>query len=86
MEAAYGALSGRVGPGTRTRLEAAQKAWSGYAEASCELIANGDGGGSVAPMYRANCLEEMRDERARYLRESTGCSDTAPHCIEAFED
>jgi hypothetical protein len=37
-------------------------------------------------MYRANCLEEMRDERARYLRESTGCSDTAPHCIEAFED
>jgi uncharacterized protein YecT (DUF1311 family) len=86
MEAAYRALAGRVEPGTRVRLEAAQKAWNGYLEATCELIAKGGGGGSIAPMYHANCLEEMRNERARYLRKSMGCSDTAPHCIEAFVD
>ena len=52
MEAAYGALPRRVGPGTRARLEAVRKAWSGYVEASSDPIANGGGGGSVVPMYR----------------------------------
>ncbi|HVI06279.1 MAG TPA: lysozyme inhibitor LprI family protein [Sphingomicrobium sp.] len=54
-------------PQTSRLLLRSQRAWLKYRDAQCELMADEDRGGSIAPLEQGKCLTGMTRERTEAL-------------------
>ncbi len=82
LNAVYRDAMARVGSDSalRKKLTAAQKAWIGFRDAECALVATGAGGGSAAPMVEQGCIEDLTRKRIDVLQGYLHCPEGDLSC------
>jgi uncharacterized protein YecT (DUF1311 family) len=81
LNSAYGALMKRLGDSQKAMLHASEKAWIGYRDAQCKLVASGVDGGSAQPMVKANCLGDLTEARLKELNYQLTCQEGDMTCL-----
>jgi uncharacterized protein YecT (DUF1311 family) len=81
LNSAYGTLMKRLGDNQKAMLKASEKAWIGYRDAQCKLVASGVDGGSAQPMVTANCLGDMTEARLKELNHQLTCQEGDMTCL-----
>jgi uncharacterized protein YecT (DUF1311 family) len=56
----------------RELLQAAQRLWLRYRDATCDWQSDNVRGGSAATLYAINCLAEVTEGQAKYLDDARG--------------
>jgi uncharacterized protein YecT (DUF1311 family) len=64
----------------RPLLRASQRAWIVFRDEECAFRTSGAAGGSIYPMIKQNCLEELTRVRAQELRNFLNCPDGDLSC------
>jgi uncharacterized protein YecT (DUF1311 family) len=75
LEAVYKKLTKKISPEGRTKLRAAQNAWTAYRKMQCEFNTLGTLGGSVQPMVLSRCYEAFAEEQTKILKEQLECEE-----------
>ena len=65
----------------RTLLRDAQREWIRFRDAQCDLATLAVRGGSIEPMIRAQCLQELTEARTRQLEELADCKEGDLSCV-----
>ncbi|MDJ1464299.1 lysozyme inhibitor LprI family protein [Nitratireductor sp. GZWM139] len=65
----------------RTLLRDAQRAWIAFRDAECDLATLGVRGGSIEPMIRAQCLEDLTEDRSDQLEDLVDCQEGDLNCL-----
>lgn len=83
LNARYSAAMSRYENNEEARqlLRDAQRAWIRFRDAECDLVTLGVRGGSIEPMIRAQCLQELTETRARQLEELAQCEEGDVSCL-----
>ncbi|WP_367717167.1 lysozyme inhibitor LprI family protein [Nitratireductor sp. GISD-1A_MAKvit] len=83
LNARYGAVMRRYESNEEGRrmLQDAQRAWIRFRDAECALATLSVRGGSIEPMIRAQCLQELTETRARQLEELAQCEEGDLSCL-----
>ena len=68
LQALLGELDKALPPASVNGFHANQRQWSALAKRECTWERNLSGGGSMAPMVYANCLEERTRQRIDWLK------------------
>lgn len=80
LNADYRAVMARLSPGSRNRLQAAQRSWLQFRDAECAFRSMGQDGGSVAPATVASCVADLTKRRAADLASLRTCKDGDTSC------
>ncbi|HVW75258.1 MAG TPA: lysozyme inhibitor LprI family protein [Rhizomicrobium sp.] len=81
LNAAYANLMKRFDARQQAMLRASEKAWLGYRDAQCRLVASGVEGGSAQPMVMADCLGELTQARLKELTFQLTCQEGDMTCL-----
>ena len=55
--------------GAQKLLVTAQKAWIGFRDAHCAVVAHTNEGGSMEPLMRFSCLADVTEQRTKQLKD-----------------
>lgn len=69
----YAQLGGKLEPDARKLLRDAERAWVDYRDKECEFETAGSAGGSIRPMYIAQCQTALTKRRIRELETQRHC-------------
>lgn len=69
----YAQLSRNAGPEERKLLREAQRAWLTFRDKECEYETAASAGGSIRPMYIAQCLTALTRHRIREFAAQRDC-------------
>jgi len=70
----------RTDVGTARYMTMAQRAWTAFRDAECDLVASGTTGGSIQPTISSTCLESMTQLRIKTLRGYLDCDGNDLSC------
>lgn len=65
---------------TAVLLTTAQRAWIAYRDAECDFMSAGVTGGSIYPMIRAGCVEDLTRARADDFKRYLACEEGDLSC------
>ena len=69
----YAQVAGKLDPDARKLLRDAERAWVDYRDKECESQTAGSAGGSIRPMYTAQCQTALTKRRIRELEAQRDC-------------
>jgi uncharacterized protein YecT (DUF1311 family) len=81
LNSAYNTLLKRFDAKQQAMLRASEKAWLGYRDAQCRLVASGVEGGSAQPMVTADCLGDLTTARLKELNFQLTCQEGDMTCL-----
>ena len=81
LNEAYRTLLKRFDTQQQTMLRASQRAWLGYRDAQCRMVASGVDGGSAQPMVTADCLGDLTLARLKELNFQLACREGDMSCL-----
>lgn len=80
LGAAYQALTERITPEGREKLEAARQAWIAYRDAQCDFDTFGSRDGTLYPMVQSTCLASLTRAQTQLLNEQLNCQEGDLSC------
>lgn len=80
LNAAYAKLRKGLSPASQSRLVDSQRAWIAFRDKECLMRSNGPDGGSVAPMIRASCAEDLTRDRTKAIEALGACAEGDLSC------
>lgn len=69
----YGQLVAKLDPDARKLLRDAERAWVDYRDKECEFATAANAGGTIRPMYIAQCQTALTKRRTRELEVQRDC-------------
>lgn len=81
LNAAYTKLRTRLGPESRTRLQAAEEAWIRFRDRECAFIGAPTAGGSIHGMIVAQCQARLTLVRVKDLEAQLNCQEGDLSCV-----
>lgn len=81
LNAAYTKLRTRLGPESRTRLQAAEEAWIRFRDRECAFIGAPTTGGSIHGMIVAQCQARLTLVRVKDLEAQLNCQEGDLSCV-----
>jgi uncharacterized protein YecT (DUF1311 family) len=69
----YAQLAAKLDPDARKLLRDAERAWVDFRDKECESQTAGSAGGSIRPMYIAQCQTALTKRRIRELEAQRDC-------------
>lgn len=81
LNAAYTKLRARLGPESRTRLQAAEEAWIRFRDRECTFIGGPTTGGSINGMIIAQCQARLTLVRVKDLEAQLNCQEGDLSCV-----
>lgn len=67
LNQAYKHAMSKLSDPTKTKLQQAQRLWIPYRDAACDAEASPFEGGSLQPLIRATCLQDLTETRTQNL-------------------
>lgn len=81
LNAVYTKLRTRLGPESRSRLQAAEEAWIRFRDRECAFIGAPTAGGSIHGMIVAQCQARLTLVRVKDLEAQLNCQEGDLSCV-----